>query len=127
MELLQAWEALLEGECVETDSGAIYKVENHKLLILITSGHWVDADGTNLTPSNAPFRIVKDPALPEPKPLTFDEAIQSIKSGKPLQVQEPWEVAPRRVDSNRNGIKRHTITYLAVAEMNGWPITEVTE
>lgn len=64
---------------------------------------------------------------PEPQPvklLSFDEAVQAIREGRGVQVQEPWESIPRPIETTRQP-KRQTLNFLDLAERRGWPITEI--
>lgn len=130
MELLQAWEAILEGECVQGVDEVIYKkgTEN-KLLYWSYQKEWCTASGDGLVSGNAPFRIVKDPSIPERKALAFEEAEAAYLADKQLVVETTrGKTYIHWSDPRLKPFDLYVLCYLDLAARRpDWNIYEVTE
>lgn len=106
----EAIKAYANGERVRSNFGGEYWIENG---IPDDNNNKIAETPWFPTPDHAPFSIVK----PEPKRLTFDEALSITGEGKIIKIETPTET------TWMGGNHLWDLSLLDLAERKGWPIT----
>lgn len=136
--LVQAWQALLDGECVKPNGYTPYKIWDGDLVIW-HKDRWTTAAGDRLVYEYHPFFIVPDPGLEPVKSLSFEEAVEKLQNQGDIEIRLPYECPVTLFDipiakqlkvvklggAMDGDILQNQLFWLDLAERRGWSITEV--